>query len=235
MYQVLTVELLATLFGWTAETWTIIISAFAVGVAVGGLVVAIRSHRTANRAVAEAARSAAAAERSAAAAEQSTELQRAGLTIDRNREQRERLTAVKELGPRWEATEEGEAGYFTSDGERARGRLRNVGLMTATVHGAYMDCDGQRASVRTRCDGPQGGGGWATTVHVPPQAVLDLECDLGGMNLQGHARPALYMDYEQLGADTGLLGVTVELLRSGNTAAGKDAWRVGRIRDGVLP
>jgi hypothetical protein len=228
-------ELIATVFGWSQGTWTVVVSLLALVVALGGLVVAIGSHRTSRRAVEETARSASAAERSAGAAEDSAQLQREGVEIERMRERRERLQAVKERGPEWEATEEGEAGYFLSDGERMRGGLRNVGLTTAAVQGAYIDFDGQRAAVRTRCDGPHGGGGWASKVYVPPQAVLELDCGLGGIRLQGNARPSLYMDYEQLGADVGLLGVTFELLRTGNTAAGKDAWRVGRIREGLLP
>ena len=227
--------LLATVFGWDQGTWTVVVSLLALAVALGGLIVAIGSKGTSTRAADEAARSATAAERSAEAAEASTDLQRQAVDIERTRARREQLEAVQELGPKWEATEEGEAGYFTSDGSRMRGSLRNVGLATAAVQGAYMDFDGQRALVRTRCDGPHGGGGWASRVQVPPQAVLQLDCDLAGINLGGQARPSFYMDYEQTGADTGLLGVTIELLRSGTTAAGKDAWRVGQVRGGLLP
>jgi hypothetical protein len=229
------IDLVATFLGWDQGTWTVIVSALALAIALGGLIVAIGSHRTSTRAANEAARSATAAERSASAAEQSTELQREALEIERMRNRRERLDAVKEHGPKWEATEQGEAGYFTSDGSRMRGGLRNVGLTTAAVRGSYLDFDGQRALVRTRCDGLHGGGGWASKVNVPPQAVLELDCDLSGIHMRGNARPSLYMDYQQVGAEAGLLGVTVELLRSGNTAAGKDAWRVGRIREAVLP
>jgi len=226
-------DTLSTVFGWDQGTWTVVVSVLALVVAVGGVVVAIASHRTSTRAAKEAARSATAAERSASTAEESTGLQREAIEIEHSRERRERLDAVLERGPKWEAAEEGEAGYFTSDESRMRGGLRNVGLATAAVQRAYMDFDGRQALVRTRCDGPHGGGGWASRVQVPPQAVLQLDCDLGGINLQGQARPSLNVGYEQPETDTGLLGVTIELLRTGNTAGGKDAWRVGRVCGGL--
>jgi hypothetical protein len=148
------VSVVATVFGWSVGTWTVIAALLAVAVALASFIVAWRSHGISKRAVDQA-------ERSAVAAEQSAELQREALAIEKNRDQRERLEAVKSLGPDWEAAEDGEAGYFTSSAERMRGRLRSSGLMTATVRGANFDFDGQRAAVRTRCDGAHGGGGWA--------------------------------------------------------------------------
>jgi hypothetical protein len=225
---------LATVFGWSQETWAVVASLLAVAVALPSVGIAWWSHRTSRDAVEQAERSAGAAERSAEAAERSAELQREALAIEKRRDQRELLESFKALAPQWEAIEDGAGGYFRSDAERMRGALRNAGLMTATVHAAYLDCDGRRAAVRMRCDSPQGGGGWAETVHVAPQSVLELECDLGGIQLRTTARPSLYMDFEPLGADTGLFAVTVELLRTGETVSGDAAWRVGRIRGGVL-
>jgi len=173
------------------------------------------------------------AKRSAAAAERGVSVQERGLQLERNRERRERLEAVKFHGPAWEPVDDGMTGSFT--GQRLSGALRNSGLMTATVVGARLDHNGRCAVVRTRCDPPQGGGRWGTRVFVPPQSVLELEADLDGIDLAGDARPSLYMDYEQLGADTGLHGVTVELLRSGSSMAGQAQWRVGRIRVALLP
>lgn len=221
-------SVVATVFGWSVETWTVIAALLAVAVALASFIVAWRSHGTAKRAADQAKRSASAAERSA-------DLQSEALAIEKNRDQRERLEAVKSLGPEWEAVEPGEAGCFSSTTDQMRGRLRNSGLMVATVHDAYFDFDGQRAAVRTRCDGAQGGGGWASTVHVPPQSVLELECDLQGITLRGDARPSLYLDFEQPGTETGMHGVTVEFLRTGTTASGDAAWRVGRVRRGLLP
>jgi hypothetical protein len=64
--------------------------------------------------------------------------------------------------------------------------------------------------------------------------VIELDCDLQGINLRGDARPSLHMDFQHLGTDAGMLGVTVELFRTGTTAAGQAAWRVGRVRPGLL-
>lgn len=108
--------------------------------------------------------------------------------------------------------------------------------MTAKIMGAWLDFNGQRAVVRTRCDPPQGGGGgWASTVFVPPQTILDLDALPDGIDLRGDARPSIYIDYEQVGADTGLLGATIDLRRRGSTPTAHQVWRIGDIRPGVLP
>jgi hypothetical protein len=223
------------LLGWSGETWIAVLAGAALIVSLAGLFVAWRAQSTADSAAEDAKRSATAAERSASAAEERTILHREALEIERTRVSRERLESIKAHGPEWEAAEAGEAGRFTVTNGLMEGALRNVGLAVASVQSAHLDCDGRRAVVLTRCDGPNGGGGWASTVSVPPQGLLSLKCDLEGMPLHGQVRPSLYLDFVQVGADTGQLGATIQLLRQGQTASGKDAWRVGDIRPGVLP
>lgn len=213
---------------WSSSTWSVIIAAIGAAISIASVGAAAYSARHSRR-------SADAASRSADSAERSVDLQKEALELERNRASREQLETIKTLGPSWEAAEDGVQGQFVSDGQQLSGRIRNAGLMTATVLGAWLDYNGQRAVLRTRCDTAQGGGGWASRVFVPPQGVLELQGDQAGIDLAGDARPTIYIDYEQLGTDTGLLGVTIELLREGSSPSGDACWRVGRIRSGLLP
>jgi hypothetical protein len=227
---------------WNAATWSVVIAAGALVAAVAGLVIAWlskdasqKSAREADRSATASERSAVASERSATAAEAGAELQKRALEVDQGRVARERLEYLQQRGPQWGAAESGEAGFFRSNAEAMHGQLRNTGLGTAKVTGAWLDCNGQRAVVHTRCDSNLGGGGWTSELYVPPGAVLELHCEIHRMGVEGAARPSLYMDFEQIGADTGQQGVTVTLLRKNSDAMGTALWEPTGFRPALLP
>jgi hypothetical protein len=72
-------------------------------------------------------------------------------------------------------------------------------------------------------------------VYVPPQAVLDLRADIADLDLTHAANPSVYLEYQQVGADTGLLGTTIVLRRKGSTVRGELAWVAEGFRPAVLP
>lgn len=214
--------LIAEFLGWSAETWAIVVASVGVAVTVIlYLVDRFRPRSTTDPAV-------------IAAAERENELREEALEVERRRDQREGIAALKEHAPRWEAYEEGEAGYFISDGRELVGHLRNVGQHIAEVTVARLDLDGQVSAFAIKCDPPQGGGGYIATATVPPGSVMSMRCDVTGMALHGTARPSIYMDFTSIGSVTGALGVTIPLLRTGEDPRGHAQWRVGKPVPGVL-
>ena len=215
--------LVGEFIGWSAETWAIVVGA--VGVAVPVVIYLLdRLHpRSTSDPIATAA------------TERENELRAEALEVERRREKLERIEALKEQAPRWEAHEDGEAGYFISDDRELTGQLRNVGLQIARVTFARLDLDGQVAPFSLKCDPPQGGAGYVATATVPPGSVMSLRCDVSGMPLDGLDRPNIYMDFTALGALAGDLGVTIPLLRTGEDPRGHPRWRLGEPHAGLLP
>lgn len=214
--------LLADFLGWSAETWAIVVPSVGVAVTVAiYLVDRFRPPSTTDPAV-------------IAAAERENELREEALEVERRRDQRERIEALQEQAPRWEAYEEGEAGYFISDGRELVGHLRNVGQHIAKVTMARLDLDGQVSTFAIKCDPPHGGGGYIATATVPPGSVMSMRCDVTGMQFNGTARPSIYMDFTGLGSVAGDLGVTIPLLRTGEDPRGHAQWRIGEPLHGVL-
>jgi hypothetical protein len=208
----------------------------AIIVAITGLVVGWLSYQAAARSASAAETSAVEARRSADAAESGVRLQEEALELERNRERREWRERHRDAtNAEWEPAEDGEAGFFRSTSTEFVGALRNTGLTSTRIRGAYLDFDGQRALLHTRCEGPNGSGGWESSPSVPPQAVLLLRASIGPAGLRGDARPTIYMDFDAAGIDNGIEGVTIELLRAGSAPTGEALWRVGRSRMALLP
>ena len=220
------------------------LSALALVVAVYGVWQSKRSADAASRSERHGARSAAAAETSAAhsqrsadAAERSASTQEEALEIERRRAAGERVKAAHEQAPKWESISDGPEGSFRLANGFLEGGLRNAGLTGARIEVVVLDLpSGGRLPVDTRRDPPGvASGGWESHPHIPPGGVVLLRCEVSGGELESDARPSLYMDFSASGlAHVGLLGVTVELLRHGTTADGALAWKVGRIRPGLL-
>jgi hypothetical protein len=214
--------LIAEFLGWSTGTWAVVVAAVGVAMTVViYLVDRFRPRSTSDPAV-------------IAAAERENELRAEALEVERRRDQRERIEALMEQAPRWEAHEKGEAGYFTSDGRELVGRLRNVGQHVAQVNLARLDVDGQVATFALTCDPRHGGGGYIAEATVTPGSVMSMRCDITGMSLSGTARPSIYMDFTGLGSVTGELGVTIPLLRTGEDPRGHARWRIGEPVPGVL-
>lgn len=212
------------------------LSILAIVIAIVGLVVAWLSYQAATRSASAAEVSAVEARRSANAAERGVRVQEEALELERDRERREAIRRYRDsTTAEWEPVDAGEVGYFRSSTDEFNGALRNSGLTATRVRGAYLDYDGQRSLILTRCDGPNGSGGWESSPSVPPGAVLQMRADISPAGLRGDARPTIYMDFDAAGIDNGLEGITIELLRAGSSPTGDALWRIGRSRMAVLP
>ena len=62
-----------------------------------------------------------------------------------------------------------------------------------------------------------------------------LTCEIPENELQSDARPSIYIDFQASGlVHVGLLGMTIELLHHGTADGLSVAWKVGRVRPGLL-
>jgi type II secretory pathway pseudopilin PulG len=174
--------------------------------------------------------------RSARATERSVDIQQDAFDLEQRREAQRRVREAEERAPTWAAADEGEAGYFEWDGATLEGRLLNEGLSSAAIDLAVIDLPrGGRCQLQTRVD-PAGAadGGWSSHPIVPPGAMLRVQGEVSEVDASAPGRPSIYLDYTANGvAQTGALGATVELLRSGEDRAGRPRWRVGEVKYAV--
>src|ERR1044072_3664994 len=76
---------------------------------------------------------------------------------------------------------------------------------------------------------------WEAHPHVPPGGILMLTCEIPEDEPQSEARTSIYIDFQASGlVHVGLLGVTIELLNHGTADGPSVAWKVGRVRPGLL-
>lgn len=176
------------------------------------------------------------ARRSALAAERSADIQQTALDLEKNRHARERVKHAEERTPVWTEADDGEPGYFTWNGSLLEGILLNTGLSAAAIDLAVLDLPtGGRSQLETRVD-PAGqvDGGWSSRPIIPPGAMMRVQCDMSQADATSPGRPSIYMDYTATGvAQSGPLGATIELLRTGEDAAGHPRWRIGDVKYAV--